>query len=175
MSAPYFTIAAREESYVALRTPDEELTLVQEYRGDRVPSKFGAQYTAVRLFLAICKSDGIIYNWRDQLLARPASGKAWRQLRTPHEVNYILQSQLRLASRPVGGDDYTALSPGNLQDDASFAEVLRACGLFVHDTIQLDFCYQLLAAIPDFPHVVGFLAHPVAGTPVERWLYPEHP
>ena len=169
-----FVLFARAGRHVALHTPDKELILAEEYTSEKVPGRWGASYTAVALFLEVCKGTPLIYNWRNNLLGRPRTGAPWRQLSDVHAINHILQSHLRLVSIPAGAD-YDELSSPNPPEDASLSERLTAARFFVHDTLQMAFCQQILAAVADVPEVVGFLAHPIYGVPEERWLYPEAP
>jgi len=167
----YFTPFAHCGPHVALRTVDGDLILVEEAKD---ASRFGAAYSALELFVAVCELEPLIYNWRDRLLGRSRPSKPWRDLDNVHKINHILQANLNLASIAPGAD-YDSLAPGNLPENASRADRLRSSGFVLYPTLQLAFCQQILAAVTDVPEIVGFLDHPIHGVPEERWLYPETP
>jgi len=167
----YLIPFARCGPHVALHTVDNDLILVEETKDS---PRFGAAYSALQLFVAVCDLEPLIYNWRDRLLGRSHLTKPWRGLDNVHKINHILQSNLSLAAIAPGAD-YETLAPGNLPDDATTIDRLRSTGFSVYTGIQLAFCHQILAAVADVPEVVGFLAHPIHGAPEERWLYPETP
>jgi len=167
----YLTPFAHCGPHVALRTADNDLVLVEETKDS---PRFGAAYSALQLFVAVCEETPLVYNWRAKLLGRSAPAKPWRDLDNVHKINHILQANLHLASIAPGAD-YDALAPGNLPENATTIDRLRSTGFSVYTGIQLAFCYQILAAVADVPEVVGFLAHPIYGVPEERWLYPEIP
>ena len=172
MPAPYFETLARCGGYVALRTLDDDLLLVQEHPGEEPPKSFGAQFPALQLFLAVCEIRPLVYHWRDQLLGRPANMAArWRELTDVHKVNYILQSHVHLTSCPAGSV-YDELAVPNAPEETTASERMASAGFQLYTCVQMAFCHQILAAIADFPRVVGFLSHPIHGTPQERWLFP---
>lgn len=159
---------ANTDRYYAYTTHEGDLILGE--RIDGVPRQLFTGRDVVEFLRTVSQTRDFLYCWRHKILANLYG--EWRQIHKPPELDAALHHLAHLVGIPAGADP-TALSWSNAEPDTPLRIRLQSAGLLVYEGVQHTLCDRVVSSALAFPAVAGFLAHPVHGSPKEKWLAPE--